>query len=161
MKEEKLLRLPEMPHAYEYRGGSVEVITNLISQQKMAFSPSAGSSMSPNAANLQGYGAGPGMGPPAGMHHSSMGPPSLHSGVGAMGPPSSAPAVAPPAVAVSNPSPLPNSHHDGPMPPPATAANSHPSLADAPDSAHDNGHAASTTTGKTTVRRFPPVDPPI
>lgn len=76
-------------------------------QHKMGFG-SVPSSVPPSPSPPQNYHMGP---PPAGHHHTGMGPPPT------MGPPNMPPATSPL---------LPNSHpHDGPMPPPSSTPNSH------------------------------------
>ncbi|XP_064215364.1 trithorax group protein osa isoform X4 [Tribolium castaneum] len=77
-------------------------------QHKMGFGNVPGSAP-PSPSPPQNYHMGP---PPAGHHHSGMGPPPT------MGPPPNMPPASSPL--------MPNSHsHDGPMPPPSSTPNSH------------------------------------
>ncbi|KAK7866048.1 hypothetical protein R5R35_008556 [Gryllus longicercus] len=135
----------------------------------------------------------PGMGPPA----PNMGPPGP-SGMGpgnpGMGPPSSGTSSSTnnsgpmavsspsavlqgsqgPSVSTNAASPVPNSHHDGPMPPPITSSNSnlshpppagqvpsgsHPEINSVSESPHDNGIATTTTVAGTTATNVTPATP--
>lgn len=88
----------------------------------------------------QGY---PGMGPPnvSGMHHHSMGPPSMGTHMG-----SHNMSMGPPIIGQSN-------SHDGPMPPPSSTPNSHMPIGSASESgsATDSVDNGITTTAASNV----------